>query len=422
LFLDYAKIFVGSGAGGDGAVSFRREKYVPRGGPDGGDGGRGGHIVFKVNNGLTTLSNFRYKSRFKAEKGQSGGGGNRSGKAGKDLTIEVPIGTIVKNAATHQIIADLTETDAEFLFLPGGRGGRGNARFATPTRQTPRIAEKGESGSEVWVELELKLLADVALIGYPNVGKSTLISRISAARPKIADYPFTTLEPNLGVVDFKGKSFVVVDIPGLIEGAHQGAGLGLRFLRHIERTRLLVHLIDLSGLSGRDPYRDYLQINKELLEYNAGLGEKIQIVALNKTDLPGANELIGNFHSKISDKTVMAISAATGAGVDDLLDKIIEKLDLIAVPALPFEPVSEEIINPDAGEIKVIKEGPYFTVLNDSLLHRVSRFDPNNEDSVKSLQRLLKRWKVEDALLKAGIKEGDSVQIGDFEFVYFNED
>ncbi|HOJ77529.1 MAG TPA: GTPase ObgE [Bacillota bacterium] len=422
MFLDYAKINIKSGNGGSGAVSFRREKYVPRGGPDGGDGGNGGNIIFKVDSGLTTLSNFRYQHHFKAENGEPGKGGNRNGKNGADKYIYVPLGTIIRDAETKKILADLNELDAEFVLLKGGRGGRGNARFATPTRRAPRISEKGELGKELWVELELKLLADVGLIGYPNVGKSTLISKISAAKPEIADYPFTTLVPNLGVVDHKEHSFVAVDIPGLIEGAHQGVGLGLRFLRHIERTRLLVHMIDVSGLSGRDPYQDYLQINKELTEYSLKLAEKKQLIVLNKADMPDSKALIDHFANQIGDQPFIVMSAINGSGINELLDQIIAVLDTLPIPDFSDEIASEEIGSELSREIVVNKLDSLFIVENEALIRRVSRFDLNNEDSVRSLQKLLKHWNVEEALIKAGIKEGDSVRIGDFEFDYYNED
>lgn len=422
MFLDYAKIYIKSGDGGSGSVSFRREKYVPRGGPDGGDGGRGGHVIFRVSSGLTTLSHFRYQHHFKAKNGNPGEGGNRFGKNGDDIVIEVPPGTIIKEADTSRLIADLTHPGMEFMALKGGRGGRGNSHFATPTRQAPRIAERGEAGSELWVALELKLLADVGLIGYPNVGKSTLISRISAARPKIADYPFTTLEPNLGVVDHKGQSFVAVDIPGLIEGAHLGAGLGLQFLRHIERTRILVHLIDLSGLSGRDPYQDYLQINQELKEYNPLLADKIQLIVPNKTDLPQSKEIIEQFKSHFSNEPMFPISAATGEGIEPLLDQLIGLLQSIPVEIQQFEVEPAEIIVPEDSRIHIVRENGVYLVQNDALLKRIQRFDLSNEDSVRSLQRLLKRWKVDDALEKAGAKEGDTVRIGNFEFMYLSDD
>lgn len=423
MFLDQTKIFIKSGNGGSGAVSFRREKYVPRGGPDGGDGGRGGHIIMEATHDLNTLSGFRYQQHFQAEHGEPGAAVNRFGKAGADLLIKAPIGTLVKNADTGKIIADLTEPGLEVIILKGGRGGRGNTHFATSTRQIPQFAEKGEPGTELAVELELKLLADVGLIGFPNAGKSSLLTKISAARPKVADYPFTTLEPNLGVVDHKAESFVAVDIPGLIEGAHKGVGLGHQFLRHIERTRLLVHLVDLSGLSGRDPYQDYLQINEELKLYNPELANKEQIVAANKIDLPESREVWENFKSQISDRTVIPISAATGEGVNQLLDTVIHQLALL--PKYTTEFFSEETIEGqdlNQSETEIIKEGQAFRVKNKALEKRILRYDLENEYSLQSLQRLLKRWGILKALVDAGIKEGDLVRINDFEFSFLSDD
>ncbi len=427
MFLDSAKIFLKSGNGGSGAVSFRREKYVPRGGPDGGDGGRGGHVILIVDENLTTLSDFRYKHHFQAENGSPGEAVNRSGKDGADLYIPVPVGTLVKNAETHQLVIDLTKPGAEFVILKGGRGGRGNSNFASSTRQTPQFSEKGELGSEIWVELELKLLADVGLIGFPNVGKSTLISKISAARPKIADYPFTTLVPNLGVVDYKGQSFVAVDIPGLIEGAHQGVGLGDQFLRHIERTRLLVHLVDVSTFSGRDPYQDYIQINKELKLYNPNLAQKPQIVVLSKIDLLEDRRVLVTFRSNLGEleDDIITVSAATGEGITDLLNLIIEKL-----AELPAQTTTEENSHTCADEFKekiedrtttVVSDGDAYIVQNNALIRRMARYDLENDDSLRSFQNLLKRWGIEEALINAGVKEGDSVRIGDFEFTFLNE-
>jgi GTP-binding protein len=422
LFLDSAKIFLKSGNGGSGAVSFRREKYVPRGGPDGGDGGRGGHIILVVNDNLATLSDFRYKHHFQAENGGHGEAVNRTGKDGADLYIPVPAGTVVKNAENQKVIVDLTEPGTKFILLEGGRGGRGNSNFATSTRQTPQFSEKGELGAELWVELELKLLADVGLIGFPNAGKSTLISKISAARPKIADYPFTTLVPNLGVVDFKGQSFVAVDIPGLIEGAHCGVGLGDQFLRHVERTRLLVHLVDISVFSGRDPYQGYLQINQELQLYNPYLAEKQQIIVPTKIDLLEDQRVLDSFRSQVGLKDIVPISAATGEGITELLNLIIHKL--AEIPAVkPAEVLRTGLVDEmEDRNIQIIKDNDLFIVENEALARRMARFDLENDDSVRSFQNLLRRWGVEGALINAGIKEGDSVRIGEFEFTFFNED
>ncbi len=423
MFLDQTKIFIRSGNGGSGAVSFRREKYVPRGGPDGGDGGRGGHIIMEATNDLNTLSSFRYQQHFRAEHGEPGAAVNRFGKAGADLIIKVPVGTLVKNTETGKNIADLNESGFQVIILRGGRGGRGNTHFATSTRQTPQFAEKGEPGAELAIELELKLLADVGLIGFPNAGKSSLLTKISAARPKVANYPFTTLEPNLGVVDYKAESFVAVDIPGLIEGAHQGVGLGHQFLRHIERTRLLVHLVDLSGQSGRDPYQDYVQINEELRLYNPELISKEQIVAANKIDLPESRKTWEKFQLQIGDRIVIPISVATGEGINQLLDTVIQKLALLPKYQNEFtlDAPEPERYQEESGT-EIIKEGLAYRVQNKALEKRILRYDLENEYSLQSLHRLLKKWGILQALIDQGVKEGDSVRIGDFEFTFESDD
>ncbi len=324
-FIDEVSIVVKAGDGGRGCVSFRREKYVPRGGPDGGDGGDGGDVIIRAESRITSLIDLRYRRRYTAQRGQHGMGSDRHGKNGRSVTIRVPVGTVVKDEETGEILADLTRDGQEFVCARGGRGGKGNARFATPTNQAPRYAQPGEEGEERHLRLELKLLADVGIIGFPNVGKSTLIAHISAARPKIADYPFTTLVPNLGVVrygDFGG--FVVADIPGLVEGAHRGKGLGTRFLKHIERTSVFIHLLDLSPATGRDPLEDYRIVNEELRLFNPELAQRPQVVALNKVDITGAREraveLLKFFNAK--GIKVQAISAVTGEGLKELVDYV----------------------------------------------------------------------------------------------------
>ena len=320
MFIDEAKIHLKAGDGGNGCVSFRREKYVPKGGPDGGDGGNGGSVILEADSHKRTLLDFKYKSHFKAKKGAHGQGKNKFGKYGEDLIIKVPPGTIVYDKKTGNVIRDLINDKDRAIVALGGKGGRGNARFATSTRRTPRFAEKGTKGEEREVKLELKLIADVGIIGCPNAGKSTLLSRISAARPKIAPYPFTTKSPNLGVAkigDF--GSFVAADIPGLLEGAHRGIGLGDKFLRHIERTKLIIHIIDAAGVDGRDPLKDYETINNELKCFSNELAGRPQIVALNKMDLPEARNNLTNIKSKLEDIEVYPISAATGEGIDALL-------------------------------------------------------------------------------------------------------
>jgi len=329
-FIDEATITVQSGDGGNGCVSFRREKYIPRGGPDGGDGGRGGDVVLKSTARRRTLLPFRYKSQFKATRGAHGQGRQKSGRSGADMIIEVPPGTIVRNAETDEILKDFTSADETFVVARGGRGGQGNTRFKSATHQAPRFAQPGEAGQTLTLKLELKLLADVGLVGLPNAGKSTLIGAISSAKPKIADYPFTTLTPNLGVVRVgNAEPFVVADIPGLIEGAHRGAGLGVRFLRHVERTRILVHLVDASAIDPDDPLCSYRTINAELTHYSTALAEKPQIVALNKMDLPESAARAERFTAAAAVPAVYPISAATGAGLDRLLKTILDRLDHI---------------------------------------------------------------------------------------------
>ena len=328
-FIDEATITVISGNGGDGCVSFRREKFVPRGGPNGGDGGKGGDIVLKANENLTSLLDLRYKKIYEAQKGENGRSKDQHGKNGEDLIIQLPVGTLIKNGDTGESLGDLTENNQEIVIARGGNGGRGNARFTSSTNRAPRQFEEGRTGLELNLKLELKLLADVGIMGFPNAGKSTLISKISAARPKIADYPFTTLVPNLGVVNFSDEiNFVVADIPGIIEGAHEGAGLGIKFLKHIERTRLLIHLIDIAPAEERDPVDDFKKMNNELISFNAELSGKPQIVVLNKIDMIESEEKLLSIEKKFHEAHIefLTISAVTGKGIDDLLNLIVKKL------------------------------------------------------------------------------------------------
>jgi GTP-binding protein len=327
-FIDEAMITVQSGHGGKGCVSFRREKFIPRGGPDGGDGGKGGDIILITTSRKRTLYHFKYQKHFKAENGAHGQGKQKTGKNGRNLTIELPPGTLVIDADTGLLIKDLVDTDETFVILKGGRGGQGNTKFKTSTHRTPRFAQPGEPGETRTLKLELKLLADVGIIGLPNAGKSTLITAISSARPKIADYPFTTLTPSLGVVQTNwAEPFVVADIPGLIKGAHQGTGLGIKFLRHIERTRILIHLIDVSSIDPDDPLHQYHTINQELVMYDEKLVKKPQIVVLNKLDLPGVRKAAEIFQSALKDKKVLLISALSGQGLEQLKSQIVQLLD-----------------------------------------------------------------------------------------------
>lgn len=424
MFYDTTKIYVKGGDGGNGVVSFRREKYVPEGGPNGGDGGKGGDVILETDPGLRTLVDFRYSRHYKAERGQHGQGKNKHGRNGRDLVLRVPMGTVVKDAATGQVLGDLVEEGQRMVVARGGRGGRGNARFATAKNKAPAFAEKGEPGEERWLELELKLLADVGLVGFPNVGKSTLISRISAAKPKIADYPFTTITPNLGVVSAgEGRSFVVADIPGLIEGAHEGTGLGHQFLRHVERTRLLVHVLDGAQLEGRDIIEDFQVINRELQYYNPELAKREQIVAVNKADLPQTEEHYRRFQEYLSDRgfefPVVKISAVSGEGVDILVNLIADKL----------EQIEEEPVQPVIEEVKIV-EGPQeegfniervedcWVVTGKGIERQVAMTDFNNEEAVKRLQHIFKVKGLDEALREHGVEEGDTVKIGHMEFEF----
>ena len=366
MFTDYAKIIIKSGNGGDGAITFRREKYVAAGGPDGGDGGKGGNIYFKVDPNANTLIDFRYNKKFKAQNGENGSGANKYGKSGEDLYINVPIGTIVKDAETGRILADLSHENQEELILKGGRGGKGNSHFATATRQVPRFAEAGEEGEEKEVILELKLLADVGLLGFPNVGKSTFLSVVTDAKPKIANYHFTTIEPNLGVVKTKnGDSFVIADIPGIIEGASEGVGLGIQFLRHVERTRLLLHIIDVSGIEGRNPVKDFYAINEELKKYSEKLSKRKQIIVANKIDImqddTGYKEL-----EKLAQKQgleIYKISGATGEGIENLLNRVTEVLKKL--PKEELVEIEEKVVytlEEQKDEFKVYKENDTFVI------------------------------------------------------------
>jgi len=430
MFVDEVEISVKSGSGGNGVIAFRREKFVPRGGPSGGDGGKGGDVVLLPDGRLTTLIDFRYKRHYKAEKGGDGGIKNMSGKYGEDLILRLPVGTQVYDADTGELIADLVTEGRPMVIAKGGRGGRGNQHFATPIMQTPRIAENGEPGEERNLRLELKLLADVGLIGFPNVGKSTLIAKVSAARPKIADYPFTTLTPNLGVVRVdEERSFVMADIPGLIEGAHSGAGLGDRFLRHIERTRLLVQIIDVSGFTDRDPAEDFDAINRELRLYSAKLAELRQVIAFNKVDVPGARETAESLAKALEDRgfAVFMISAATGEGVQPLIYFLAEELEKLDKAApIPTEAEETVLITPqklEPGKFEAKKVGENeFVVEGKGIERTVAMSNLNSEEAVRRLHRKLERLGVIRQLERLGAKSGDSVRIGAIEFDYLAED
>ncbi|WP_227767591.1 GTPase ObgE [Zhaonella formicivorans] len=417
MFYDSAKIYVKAGDGGNGAVSFRREKYVPEGGPNGGDGGRGGDVVLAADPGLRTLVDFKYRRHYKAERGEHGQGKNMHGRGGQDLVLHIPVGTIVKNDDTGEIIADLVEAGQQVIVARGGRGGRGNARFLSNQNKAPRLAEKGEPGEELWLTLELKLLADVGLVGLPNAGKSTLISQISAAKPKIADYPFTTLTPNLGVVKIDDNSFVVADIPGLIEGAHAGAGLGHDFLKHIERTRVLIHVVDVGNVFERDPYADFVAINKELELYNPALAKRPQVIAANKIDLSGAEENLKDFQAKVEGYEVFPISAVTGQGIEPLMRRVVQLLEEVgeAEPCISLEP--ERVVKAEPKErFRIDMEDGVFILSGKELEKHFAMTNFENEESLRRFQNIMNKMGVVDALREKGAKAGDVVRIKDLEF------
>lgn len=422
MLIDRASIYVKSGDGGNGKVSFHREKFVAAGGPDGGDGGKGGDIIFAADESLRTLIDFKYKKKYAAEPGEDGGAGNCSGKGGKDLVIKVPPGTIIKDEKTGRIIADLTKPDQSLVIAKGGKGGAGNQHFATPTRQVPSFAKAGNPGEEYKLSLELKLIADVGLVGFPNAGKSTILSIVSAATPKIADYPFTTLEPNLGVVSMDhGSSFILADIPGLIEGAHEGIGLGHEFLRHVERTKLLLHVVDLAAVDGREPLSDFETINEELKLYNPKLAERPQIVVANKVDLPDGRENLESFKKAVEAKgyKVFPISAATNTGVKELMKYVTEQLAKLPEVILTQESAEEVIYSAEEEEpYTVRREDNTFIVEGKWVKKLVGSTNFDIFESIQYFQRSLKTKGVIDALEKLGIHEGDTVKIYDVEFEY----
>ncbi|AKL98709.1 GTPase ObgE [Endomicrobium proavitum] len=418
MFIDKATIHLTAGRGGDGNISFRREKYVPLGGPSGGNGGKGGDIYFEGDPHKTTLLDLSYRPKFKAEDGQKGGTSDKYGRYGEDLIIKVPTGTLVfKNG---ELFADIKIAGERVLMAKGGRGGRGNASFKTQKYTAPRIGEKGEPGETADIQLELRLIADVGFVGLPNAGKSTLLAKISAAKPKIADYPFTTLAPNLGVVDFKGRHFVAADIPGIIEGAHEGKGLGFEFLRHIRRTKVLIHLIDVGGFDGSDPYANYKVINNELKKYSKYLSKKHIIIAFNKIDLPDAQKHIKKIAKHLKTKKFFKISAATGEGLDKLLSEVLKMLDkpLKFNPEEEIEtiPVKKYIYEP---EFKVEKdEDGVFVVTGKKVETLTAMTTFGEDDSLRRYQNILKKMGLDAELENQGVKPGDTIRIGGFEFSY----
>ena len=419
MFVDTAKIRIKAGNGGNGAVTFHREKYVNAGGPDGGDGGKGGNVVFVGDTNISSLIDFKYKKRYIAENGKNGSGSNMTGKSAPDLVIKVPVGTLIREAETGRILADISDKEPHIV-AQGGKGGWGNQHFASATRQIPKFAKPGFPGEEFEVTLELKLLADVGLVGFPNVGKSTLISVVSAAKPEIANYPFTTLTPVLGVVKMDaGSSFVMADSPGLIEGASEGVGLGHDFLRHVERCRLVLHVVDISAMDGRDPIDDYKQINYELEKFNPELAKRPQIVALNKADA-SIEEMIDEFNEFAEEngfKTYL-ISAATGEGVQELINAVAAELAKLP-PIVRYEaeaPVREEITSKQ--EFKIHIEDGIYVVEAPWLMHALGFVDLDDYESLQYFQRVLRLSGIIDELERMGINEGDTVSILDIEFDY----
>lgn len=411
-FIDFVKIYVRAGKGGDGCISFRREKYVPKGGPDGGDGGDGGDVIIKASSSFNTLTHLAFHPHITAEDGGNGGGANKKGKDGKDFFVMVPCGTVVKDE-NGTVIADLVNDGDEVVIAKGGKGGRGNASFKSSTNQAPVVRELGEKGERKTLILELMLIADVGLVGFPNAGKSTFLSRVTSARPKIADYPFTTLKPNLGICVHKERSFVIADIPGIIEGASTGKGLGHDFLRHIERTRLLLHLVDPVGYYDVDPVSSIKIIENELKSYSPALVKKPRMIAVNKSDIPGAEEVFKKIKQKYK-KNVFLISSVTGSGIEKLLDKIIEKLSSFKLEEKKVES-SVKIVKVEKG-FDVEKKDGVFYVKGGSVERIVSMTDTTNEQSLKRMYGILNKIGVVKELKKKGIKEGDIVIISGIEF------
>ncbi|MFH1783344.1 MAG: GTPase ObgE [bacterium] len=416
MFIDKARIFVAAGAGGNGCVSFKREKYVPNGGPDGADGGKGGDVILKASHHLSTLVDFQYRPQYKADRGSHGKGRDKTGRDGEDLIVKIPVGTVVREVGNNNVIADLVTDGQEVVIARGGRGGKGNSRFKTNKRRAPRIAEKGEPGDEITVSLELKLIADVGLVGYPNAGKSTLLSRVSSAHPKIADYPFTTLTPQLGVVKIdEGSSFVLADIPGLIEGAHRGVGLGDDFLRHIERTRILVHIVDVTGYDGKAPAVNFHAVTRELALYSKKLADKKQVIALNKTDILQDEKTLAAFRRKVKGYKIFPVSAVTGKGVKELLKHVYSMLGSIPVEEAEVVSYKEYSYVPD---FEVKKHRGVFVVKGKQVERLVAMTNMDEEESLRRMQRILVRIGVEEALVAQGIAQGDTVRIGPIEFTF----
>lgn len=420
MFLDKVKIECKAGNGGNGVVAFRREKYVPNGGPNGGDGGKGGDVIFRVSKDIDNLGDFRFKKKFKAENGEDGSGNNKYGKNGQNLYINVPKGTVIRNATNNKVIADMVNDNEEQVILRGGLGGRGNSHFSTSTRQAPRFAEQGVVTKPFELILELKTLADVGLVGFPNVGKSTILSSVSNAKPKIANYHFTTITPNIAVVNAYGNSFVMADIPGLISGASEGAGLGIEFLRHIERTRLLVHVVDIAGTEGRNPIDDYYAINAELEQYGEKVANIKQIIALNKSDMLVDESVIEEFKASVPEDTpVFSISAYTHEGLDSLMECVAQTLTTLPkLEKLQIEETEIDKRNLKEFSVRKLSDGVY-EVTGELVFEIMKRVNLDDMVSNAYFQKRIKNDGIIDALLDIGLQEGDMIRIGDYELQYF---
>lgn len=426
MFIDKARIFVKAGNGGNGAVSFRREKYVPAGGPDGGDGGRGANIIMVADTGLRTLMDFKYKKKYSAQHGEDGSKKKRAGKNGEDLILSVPEGTVIRDEKTGLIIADLKKAGDKAVVARGGYGGKGNQHFANAVRQAPAFAKSGTDGQERWITLELKMIADVGLLGFPNVGKSTFLSVVTSAKPKIANYHFTTLTPNLGVVQTRhGESFVIADIPGIIEGAADGVGLGHDFLRHVERTKVLVHIVDISGIEGRDPIDDFEKINEELRLYNEKLASRPQIVVANKSDLLFDETIYENFKKTMEEKgyEVFKMSAVTRDGVDQVIDRVsqllneVEEVELVSQEEM-YRP--ELDVDEESGLKVEIDEDGIYVVTGKELRRIMYSVNFDDMESLQFFQAQMESKGVFDMLRQAGIEDGDTVKIYELEFEFYN--
>ena len=423
MFLDKAKLYIRAGKGGNGAIAFHREKYIDRGGPSGGDGGRGGSIFFVSKSGLTTLIDFKYIHKIIGNDGENGQIENRYGKSGEDIYVNVPVGTVITDSKTGRILADFDKPDLVIEVAKGGKGGKGNAKFANSRNQTPKIAENGDDGEEYDINMELKLLADVGLVGFPSVGKSSLLSVLTNAKPEIADYHFTTLKPNLGVVSIlKGYNFVIADLPGLIKGASEGKGLGLDFLRHMERCRVILHVIDMSAHDGRDPYQDYLDINEELTNYGMRLMERPMVIAANMMDVDGSELYLEYFKNKLGNKKVeiFPVSALTREGLEPLVKRLYELVQI--TPEFPLYVEEEKEVNyeyKDENQLDIIRNGNVYIVGGEKVEYLIKKINTTTSEGMNKVLSILNKMGLEQQLIDKGIKQGDTVKIGDVEFEYY---